>query len=489
MYAAGARGRGAQIVGRNGLLPRRSLLTVTVATVGALGLAWTPAEFAAGMSHIASERTPKGEPPIGSVTGATSERGRTGHASRRVSNRRPLRLGVIASGLDQIASLRVEARLAGPARRARLRLTIGGRGARRATTVTRTVRRGQWTLLALDRPPDGRNRPLTATLGSAGKPVRVKLRKTRFSASPSDPGASSPPTGVDGGTGSGATTWRLLWSDEFSGQSIDGSNWRRYHNTYGDSSHQLACLTPDNVTVANGVATITSRRQTVTCPGGSTRQYTSGFLSTREIGRFFPLFGRFEIRARLPHGQGMWPAFWLRHVNGASAAEVDIMEYFHNSTPGSIAQVLHFPTTLGKNVAKRRTPFETPTAGTGGWHTYAVEIEPVTGADATTDVRFRFSVDGVTTLDYVNSEPEPWSQVDPQRAWDIAVNTAVGGDWVGHPEQQLGYLPALGQCSLTRQAPMNSDPATCPTETAGVAIRLPQLPAGHQVDYVRVFVR
>jgi len=471
------------------------VLTVALGTVVALGLAWTPAEFAVGTSLVSSERTPMEEAPTGSATGVTSERGRTGPATGRVSSSRPLRLGVIASGADQVASARAEVRLTGPTRRAKLLLTIRGRGARRATTVTRTVRRGRWTRLSLDRPPDGRSRRLTATLGSTGRPVRVKLRRTRFSASTSGPvtvsppGSGAPPGGVGGDTGSGATTWRLLWSDEFTGQSIDGSNWRRYHNTYGDSSHQLACLTPDNVTVGNGFATITSRRETVTCPGGSTRQYTSGFLSTREIGRFFPLFGRFEIRARLPHGQGMWPAFWLRHVNGASAAEVDIMEYFHNSTPGLIAQVLHFPTTLGKNVAKQRTHFETPAAGTGGWHTYAVEIEPVTGADATTDVRFRFSVDGVVTLDHVNSAPEPWSQVDPQRAWDIAVNTAVGGDWVGHPEQQLGYLPALNQCSLTRQPPTNADPANCPTEAAGVAILLPRLPAEHQIDYVRVFVR
>lgn len=244
-----------------------------------------------------------------------------------------------------------------------------------------------------------------------------------------------------------------------------------------------------NIDVADGVATITSRRETVTCPGGSIRAFTSGFLGTREIGRFFPLFGCFEIRSKLAHGQGIWPAFWLRHARGASAAEVDVMEYFHSSTPGVVAQTLHFSTSLGRNVAQQRTSFERPVLGPGAWHAYAVEIEPVASAYGTTDIRFTFSADHQPTLEYVNRSAEVWSQVDPERAWDIALNTAVGGDWVGHPDGQLGYLPALGQCSLTRLAPDGGDPSPCPTTKDGVSIQLPRLPAEHRIDNVRVCAR
>jgi PKD repeat protein len=279
--------------------------------------------------------------------------------------------------------------------------------------------------------------------------------------------------------------WKLHWSDEFDGTALNGNNWQAYHNTYGDGNKELACLTPSNVAVTNGMATLTSRKETVTCPSGSIRQYTSGFLGSREVGKYHPLYARYEIRAQIPHGQGLWPAFWLRHRNGSSVAEVDVMEYFYSQVPGKATQTLHFPSTIGRNVAKKSSPFETPVKGTGGWHTYAVEIEPVTGSDGSKDVRFRFLIDDVQTLSYTNPSPEAWNQVNPDAAWDIAINTAVGGNYTGHPEQQLGYLQGPKVCSLTYKAPTNGDPSTCPTTGLWFA----DMPGKYNVDYVRVFTR
>ena len=279
--------------------------------------------------------------------------------------------------------------------------------------------------------------------------------------------------------------WKLHWSDEFEADVLDTGRWTAYHNTYGDGNAELACLTPNNLSQAAGSLTISSKKETVTCPSGSTRQYTSGFIGSRESGRYYPLYGRYEIRARIPHGQGLWPAFWLRHRSGSSVAEVDVMEYFFSQVPGKTTQTLHFPSTVGRNVAKRSTFTETPVRGTGGWHTWAVEIEPVTGSDGSKDVRFRFFIDNVQTLEYVNPSPEAWNGVDPNAAWDIAVNTAVGGNYTGHPEQQLGWLPGPKVCSLTYKAPTNGDPALCPTTGLWFA----EMPGRYEVDYVRVFTR
>src|SRR3546814_10914004 len=168
--------------------------------------------------------------------------------------------------------------------------------------------------------------------------------------------------------------WRLVWSDEFDGSAVDTSVWKPYHSTYGDGNRELQCLTPGNVTASGGQLTITARQERLTCPNGSTRDYSSGFLGSRETGTYFPRYGRFEMRAKVPHAQGMWPAFWLRHRNGAGVAEVDIMEYFHSQVPGRTTGTLHLD---GRhNISKRSIPFEAPTA-TPGWPTWAVEIEPV----------------------------------------------------------------------------------------------------------------
>src|SRR5690606_13303013 len=148
---------------------------------------------------------------------------------------------------------------------------------------------------------------------------------------------------------------------------------------------------------------------------------------------------RFEIRARLPHAQGLWPAFWLRHRNGAGQAEVDVMEYFHSQVPGKTTGTLHLD---GRsNLSKRTVDFEAPTA-TPGWHVWAVEIEPVAGG-----VQFTFFLDGSAYHSYVDTQRQWASLVDPNGTWDLAVNLAVGGKWTGHPDDPLGYLRDLDRCA------------------------------------------
>lgn len=273
-------------------------------------------------------------------------------------------------------------------------------------------------------------------------------------------------------------TWVELWRDDFDGDAVDRAAWEPYYNTYGDGNAELACLTPDNLRVADGVLTIEARAESVTCPSGSTRRFTSGFIGSREVGRLYPLHGRFEIRARVPQAQGLWPAFWLRHAGGAAVAEVDILEVFHSQRPGQVAQTLHFPESTGRQVFSGwATP---PGGGADGWHTYAVEILP---DDATGGLRFTFFVDDTVTGTHV--EPDaPWrAAADPDAAWDLAVNLAVGGRWVGEPDGTLGWLPEVGRCSLDLSEPA-AGPTSCPTDGITAAV----LPAAYEIDHVVVSV-
>jgi beta-glucanase (GH16 family) len=277
------------------------------------------------------------------------------------------------------------------------------------------------------------------------------------------PATTTPTTTTTAAPRGGSATW----SEDFDGP-LDTSMWKPYYNTYGDGNHELACLTPANVTTTGGALTITSRQQPTTCPGGVTRAYSSGFVGTRETGHYFPMYGRFEMRARLPHGQGIWPAFWLRHRNGASTAEVDIMEYFHSAVPGQTTATLHLDGR--RNLSKQSRFFETPTASPG-WHTWAVDIEPDPAG-----VRFTFSLDGVAYHSYVDTQHHWADGVDPRATWDIALNVAVGGDWLGDPAGTLGYLPNLNRC-----AQGGTPPAGCRTD----GILRAQFPATYQVDWVR----
>lgn len=181
------------------------------------------------------------------------------------------------------------------------------------------------------------------------------------------------------------------------------------------------------------------------------------------------------MRAKLPHGQGLWPAFWLRHKAGSSTAEVDIMEYFHATRPGQTSQTVHLPAEIGSNVAKVNTFFETPTA-TPGWHTWAVEILALDASKQ--KAKIVFYQDGIKRHEYTPAKFGWLNNYDKTAMFDIAVNLAVGGTHAGHPDDTLAYSRYTQLClKPARGAP--------PCNNAGV-LRA-SFPATYEVDYIRVY--
>jgi beta-glucanase (GH16 family) len=267
--------------------------------------------------------------------------------------------------------------------------------------------------------------------------------------------------------------WKLVGGDEFNDASLDGSKWQTYHNNYGSGNAELECNTPNNVSEGAGSLKIVAKKQSVACPNAGTYNYTSGFVGSREAGKYYPRYARFEMRAKLPHAQGLWPAFWLRHRSGAGVAEVDIMEYFHSQVPGKTSQTLHLDGV--SNISKKATTFENP-ASVPGYHTWAVEIVPESGS-----VRFNFFVDGVKVHTFLDTK-HAWASADPAATWDIALNMAIGGKWVGNPDGTLGLLEQLNRCSISGTAP-NCTSTNIKRVNWGSAAS-----TTYDIDYVRVYV-
>jgi|GEM_PF-2795166 len=263
--------------------------------------------------------------------------------------------------------------------------------------------------------------------------------------------------------------WSVAFSDDFSGSSLDTSVWQPYYNTYGSGNNELECNTPNNVSVSGGTLKITAQRETVSCNGGGTRNFTSGFLGTRETGHYFTRYGYYEMRAKLPHGQGLWPAFWLRHKNGASTAEVDIMEYFHSQVPGKTTSTLHLDGRT--NLSKQTVAFEAPTTAPA-WHTWGVNIEP-----SGNNVTFDFYLDGSLFHSYTDTQ-HLWANSTDNNLFDIAINMAVGGNWAGQPDDALGYLRDVNQCAQG---------GTPPNNCISTGILRASFPATYEVDYVHVY--
>jgi hypothetical protein len=123
--------------------------------------------------------------------------------------------------------------------------------------------------------------------------------------------------------------YEMVWSDEFTGNSLNTSDW-----TYeigdgcpgncGWGNNELEYYRAENTEVGDDVLTITAKMQSF---GG--KQYTSSRLITKDKQSF--QYGRVDIRALLPRGQGIWPALWMLGSNISSVGwpqcgEIDIME-------------------------------------------------------------------------------------------------------------------------------------------------------------------
>lgn len=141
--------------------------------------------------------------------------------------------------------------------------------------------------------------------------------------------------------------WQLVWSDEFSGTEIDASKWSHEVDCWGGGNDERQCYTdrPDNSSVSDGVLSITARLEPAAGPALPARLrenaseeernavkeqlFTSARLVTLDKADW--LYGRFEFRAKLPGGQGVWPALWMlpsEELYGAWAAsgEIDVLE-------------------------------------------------------------------------------------------------------------------------------------------------------------------
>lgn len=121
--------------------------------------------------------------------------------------------------------------------------------------------------------------------------------------------------------------WRLVWSDEFDGSQVDTKKWNFEVNCAGGGNQERQCYTDsaENAFIENGIFNIVA----LPAEEGAEKPYTSARVTTEGKGDF--KYGRFEIRAKMPTGQGSWPAIWMMPTDAVygdwpRSGEVDIVE-------------------------------------------------------------------------------------------------------------------------------------------------------------------
>ncbi len=174
--------------------------------------------------------------------------------------------------------------------------------------------------------------------------------------------------------------------------------------------------------VADGKLFITASRAdaaTQALIGGY--HYISGLLTT--LRSFRQTYGYFEMRAKMPSGRGLWPAFWLLPPDGVWPPELDVAEVLAHD-PSTIYTTVHTSVDGKDSYQQKATQVEDTSQG---WHTYAVDWE----AD-----KIIWYFDGKRI--YETATPR-----DMHGPMYMVLDLAVGGHWPGAPDANTKFPASL----------------------------------------------
>jgi beta-glucanase (GH16 family) len=221
------------------------------------------------------------------------------------------------------------------------------------------------------------------------------------------------------------TTWQLLWSDEFSGDALNTSNWSYQFGNggWGNNEWQYYTNADENIEVSDGQLKITARHE-----GTGPTEYTSARIITK--GQFDVEFGKIEARMKLPMGQGLWPAFWtlganIDEVSWPECGEIDIMEHVSNEymTHGAVHWDNNGHTYVGGGVNTDPTQY----------HVYGIIWE---------EDLIRWYIDGVQfyqfTIQASNNSDDAF-----RHPMFLLLNLAVGGNWPGYPDDTTPFPSSM----------------------------------------------
>ncbi|MFN8239168.1 MAG: family 16 glycosylhydrolase [Bacteroidales bacterium] len=209
----------------------------------------------------------------------------------------------------------------------------------------------------------------------------------------------------------------LVWSDEFTSGPLSTATWNYELGAGGWGNNELETYTnsTNNVHIDTGYLHITALN-----PSGST--YTSGRITTKGKKEFTNC--RVEIRAKLPQGQGLWPALWMLGANISTAGwpacgEIDIMEYLGHQTNTSYGAA-HW----NSNGHVYRTGSNVLSTGNynSSFHVFSLVWTPN---------YLRWFVDGHEFFTKSKDDIAGFPMTLPQF---FIFNVAVGGNWPGNPD-------------------------------------------------------
>jgi len=221
------------------------------------------------------------------------------------------------------------------------------------------------------------------------------------------------------------TTWDLIWSDEFSGSSLNTNNWSYQFGNggWGNNEWQYYTNAAENIEVSDGMLKITARHE-----GTGATEYTSARIITK--GLFDFEYGKVEARMKLPLGQGLWPAFWtlganIDDVSWPECGEIDIMEHVSNEymTHGAVHWENNGHAYTGNGVNTDPTQF----------HVYGIVWE---------ENLIRWYLDGIQFYQFAIQASNNTDDAFRHPMF-LLLNMAIGGNWPGYPDASTPFPSSM----------------------------------------------
>jgi beta-glucanase (GH16 family) len=219
---------------------------------------------------------------------------------------------------------------------------------------------------------------------------------------------------------------KLVWEENFTAKTLNENHWNfelgnGCPNLCGWGNEERQEYTKTNHAIVDGKLIITARKD------GD--RYTSTRITTAGKKEF--QYGRIEARAKLPKGQGIWPAFWMlgsniKQVGWPKCGEIDILEYI-GKAPQQVFTSIHTQESHGETINTMKTKFSTIEEG---FHVYAIEWDAK---------QIAFWVDDQKVYVYqpATQNENSWPFAQP---FYIIVNMAIGGKF-GGPEVDDTIFP------------------------------------------------
>lgn len=222
--------------------------------------------------------------------------------------------------------------------------------------------------------------------------------------------------------------YALTWSDEFNGAALDNTIWSPETGDgcpalcgWGNNELEYYTNPPNNVFFQDGKMVIEAKAETF---GG--KNYTSTKINTKGKKPF--KLGRIDIRAILPIGKGIWPAFWLLPENNVygdwpKSGEIDMMEAM-GSEPSKVLGTLHFGPGPNSTYISRNYTLPGGDSFNDKFHVFSMEWK---------QDEIKWYIDNVlyTTISKADlgSNNYPFNE-----SFYFIINLAVGGNFPGAPD-------------------------------------------------------